>query len=65
MINGEYKLYRDGRFYNTAKDTLEKHPLQNLAEMEQKVRNHFQQILDEKEDEVPFSMNDEDYKLEN
>ncbi|MFW5755363.1 MAG: sulfatase-like hydrolase/transferase [Tangfeifania sp.] len=65
VMNGEFKLYRDGRFYNTAKDALEKHPLESLTETEQKLNERFQQILNKKEQEVPFSMNNEEYKLEN
>ena len=65
VMDGEYKLYRDGRFFNTAEDVLEKHTLENLSETEQKLKEKFQQILDEKEGEVPFSLNNEEYKLEN
>jgi arylsulfatase A len=65
VMEGNYKLYRDGKFYNTTKDSLEKNPLENLTETEQKLKQRFQQILDEKEQDVPFSMNNEEYKLEN
>ncbi len=58
VMNGEYKLYRDGRFFNTAKDTLEKTPLINLTESELKLKSHFQKILDMRESEIAFSLND-------
>ena len=63
VMNQTYKLYQDGRFYNMMKDTLEKSPIQQLTETEQKLKEHFQQIIEEKENEVPFAMNDEEYKL--
>ena len=63
VMNDSYKLYRDGRFFNTVTDTLEQWPLENLSEKEQKLKEHFQQILDEKEKEVPFAMNDSIFKL--
>jgi len=65
VMDGEYKLYRDGRFYNTLEDAFEKQPLQTLTKTEQKLKEKFQQILDEKEEDVPFMMNNETYKLEN
>ncbi len=58
VMNGEYKLYRDGRFFNTVKDTLEKTPLKNLTEEELILKSHFQDILDKREHEVAFSLND-------
>jgi len=63
VMNDSYKLYRDGRFFNTATDTLEQMPLQQLNAEEQKLKEHFQQILDEMEKEVPFAMNDSIFKL--
>ncbi len=63
VMDDTYKLYQDGRFFNMTKDTLEKSPLQQLTETEQKLKEHFQQIIEEKENEVPFTMNNEEFKL--
>jgi len=63
VMNDTYKLYRDGRFFNTATDTLEQAPLQSLSEKEQKLKDRFQQVLDEKENEIPFVLNDSIFKL--
>ena len=63
VMNDSYKLYQDGRFYSTASDTLEQSPLKHLTQEEKKLKERFQQILDEKEKEVPFAMNDSIFKL--
>lgn len=63
VMNDTYKLYRSGEFYNTVKDSLEKNPLENLTDKEQEIKQEFQRILDEKHEEVPFSENDEKFKL--
>jgi len=65
VMNDEFKLYRDGRFFNTAKDTLEKSPLLNLSETEDNLKKYFQEILDEKESEVAYSRNDTTFNLKN
>lgn len=65
VMNDEYKLYQDGRFFNTAKDTLEKSPLKNLSETEVSVKDYFQKILDEREEEIAFSLNDTIFNLKN
>jgi arylsulfatase A len=57
MGNG-YKLYRDGSFFNTVSDTLEKNPLMNLSEEEKGLKEKFQVILDKRESEYPFYLND-------
>ncbi|MCD6354666.1 MAG: sulfatase-like hydrolase/transferase, partial [Prolixibacteraceae bacterium] len=62
VMNQTYKLYRDGRFFNTVADTLEKNPLKILSKQEQNLKQKFQQILNEKEKEIPFSMNDTIFK---
>jgi hypothetical protein len=62
-MNDKYKLYRDGNFFNTATDTLEKHPLINLSEKEQLLKNQFQTILNEKEQEFPFHLNDSVFQI--
>jgi len=62
VMNGEYKLYRDGRFYNTVKDPLEKVQLSNYEEDEQKIKTKFEAILREKEIEFPFEWNDTEFK---
>lgn len=58
VMNKEYKLYRDGSFFNTTTDTLEKQPLITLSEKEQSVKEKFQILLDEREKEYPFYLND-------
>ncbi len=63
VMNGTYKLYHDGRFYNTRHDPLEKNGLENLSDEELKVKNKFQQILNDKEAEVPFALNDTIFKV--
>lgn len=63
VMNDKYKLYRDGNFFNTATDTLEKQPLINLSEQEQLLKNQFQTILNEKEQEFPFHLNDSVFQI--
>jgi arylsulfatase A len=64
VTDGEYKLYRDGRFHNTLKDPLEKQQI-SVAEGEaKKIKAKFEAILKEKEDEFPFEWNDARYKPE-
>lgn len=67
VMNDEFKLYRDGRFFNTAKDSLEKSPIldSHLSEQEIKLREKFQRILDEKEKDIAFSLNDTTYNVSN
>ena len=64
VMNEEYKLYRDGRFYHTKSDPLEKNPIVNPNEMEQKLRSGFQQLIDEKENEIAFQLNDTIFKIQ-
>ena len=54
VMNSHYKLYRDGRFFNTKKDPLEMHDMEELTERERLLKEKFGKILDEKEDEIPF-----------
>ena len=63
VMNDIYKLYRSGEFYNTEQDSLEKNPLENLTETEQKIKQEFQRILDEKQKEVPFELNNTEFKV--
>jgi arylsulfatase A-like enzyme len=65
IMNGNYKLYRDGRFYNTQNDPLEKVPLkqEELDSGEKNTKSRFQTILDEKEQDIPFALNDKEYKV--
>ena len=58
VMNGEYKLYRDERFYNTLIDPDEKNPLSILTQKEQKIRKKFDSILQLKENKFPFDWND-------
>ena len=59
----KYKLYRDGRFYNTVMDSLEKSPLNELSGKEEEIKSEFQQVLNKHAQEVPFEMNNEEFKL--
>ncbi len=63
VMNGEYKLYRDGRFYNTVNDTLEQTLLTNPTKQELKIKQHFQKIIDKKENEIAFSLNDTTFNV--
>lgn len=63
VMNDEYKLYQDGHFFNTLKDTSEIAPLVNLSEMELKLKAGFQGVLDERETDFPFSKSDKSFKL--
>jgi arylsulfatase A len=67
VMNDGYKLYRDGRFYNTAKDSLESSPLPDskLSEKEKELKVKFQQIMDEKENDIAFSLNDTTFNVTN
>jgi arylsulfatase A len=58
VMNQEYKLYRDGTFFNTSTDILEENPLTTLSETEQNLKEKFQNILNERENEFPFHAND-------
>ena len=62
VMDNSYKLYRDGHFFNTVNDTLEQRPLLNLSEKEKKLKNRFNKILNEKENEFPFIWNNTDFK---
>jgi arylsulfatase A-like enzyme len=63
VMNDTYKLYRDGNFYNTVLDSMEKNPLMDLSEAEQGIKNVFQQILNENESEIPFELNNKSFNL--
>ncbi|WP_111708252.1 sulfatase-like hydrolase/transferase [Lutibacter citreus] len=45
-LNKEYKLYGDGRFYNTKEDELELNPLENYAKEEEFLKLKFEKIID-------------------
>ena len=64
VMNGEYKLYQDGRFYNTKTDVLEKNPLSDLTEDETKLKANFQKLIDEKESDLAFEMNNKTFKVQ-
>jgi arylsulfatase A len=59
VMDGHYKLYHDGRFYNTANDPFENNEITNPSKKKLKIKNRFQTILAEKEEEFPFSRNDQ------
>ncbi len=63
VMNEKYKLYRDGKFYNTEKDTLETNPLNRFTETELELKTRFQEILDERESEFSFFLNDTAYHI--
>ena len=63
VMNAQYKLYRDGNFYNTVLDTLEKQPLTIFSEKERKLKDKFQSVLEEKENEFSFHLNDTAFKI--
>ncbi len=63
VMDNEYKLYRDGRFYRTTIDPLEQQPLQDLSEEELAIRSRFQTILDQREQDVAFALNNEEYRV--
>lgn len=63
VMNAQYKLYRDGSFYNTVLDTLEKQPLTIFSEKERKLKDKFQSVLEEKENEFSFHLNDTAFKI--
>lgn len=64
VMNEVYKLYHDGRFYNTKADPLEKVALLQLTPAEQDLKDEWQKILDKHEREIPFEMNNTEYKLD-
>ena len=64
VMDADYKLYRDGRFFNTTDDPLEKDPLEYPTPPERKVKLRFRKILDAKEREFPFEWNNESYRPE-
>ncbi len=57
VMDGQYKLYRDKNFFNTKSDPLENNPLRDLNSKEERIRNRFQTIINEKEEEFPFHWN--------
>jgi len=60
VLDGEYKLYQEGLFYNTLDDPDEKNPLgTNLTPYNQKIKEEFKEILESKEKEFPFQWNNE------
>ncbi len=58
VMNENYKLYRDGSFYQTSADPMENNPVSNLSESEQKLKNKFEAIIHKMENEIPFELND-------
>jgi arylsulfatase A len=57
VMDKEYKLYQDGRFYNTLIDPDEKNTLSTLTPNEQKIKEKFGAILQSKEKEFPYNWN--------
>lgn len=54
VMDETYKLYQDGRFYNTQKNPDENKTLSNLTPKEQERREKFEAILQAKEKEFPY-----------
>lgn len=65
VLDGNYKLFQDGRFYNTKTDPDEKTELEELTEEEKLLKNRFQKLLDDKENEAPFHLNDTLFLMNN
>ncbi|AWG23679.1 arylsulfatase A [Flavobacterium faecale] len=63
VLNDTYKLYKDGRFFNTAKDPLEKEELKILSAKEEEIKAGFQKVLDKREKEIPFELNNTEFKV--
>ncbi len=63
VMNREYKLYRDGRFFHTATDPLEKNAIENPSESEAVIRSRFDEILQAREEAFSFHKNNELYDL--
>lgn len=64
VMNEDYKLYHDGRFYNTSADPLEENPVLNLSDSEEKIKGKFEALIQKKENEIPFEMNDSEFKIQ-
>lgn len=58
VMNSNYKLYRDGKFFNTLADPLETNPLAQLSDSEKKLKEKFEALILQKENEIPFNLND-------
>ncbi len=63
VLDDTYKLYKNGEFYNTVSDSLEKLPLENLTDEELKIKQEFQRILNGHQEDVPFALNDTLFKV--
>ncbi|MCG6190878.1 sulfatase-like hydrolase/transferase [Maribellus maritimus] len=63
VMDDTYKLYKDGRFFNTSLDTLEKNPLLDMTREERDLKSRFEKILLEKENEIPFVLNDTTFNI--
>jgi len=55
VMNQDYKLYQDGRFFNTTQDPGERNPLTDLSPDQQQVADRFSQVLQSKDSELPYS----------
>jgi arylsulfatase A len=64
VMDDNYKLYQDGRFYNTKTDSLEMVPLSSLTETEITIKERFQNVIDKQENDFPFHLNDTNYKID-
>jgi arylsulfatase A len=64
VMDGNYKLYQNSSFFNTEQDPLEQKELDILTPVEENIRNRFEEIIQEKEEEFPFKWNDESCRPE-
>lgn len=62
IMDGKYKLYQNGKFYNTLSDPDEKNPIESLSSKEQKIKDKFERIISAKENEFSFVKNDIEFK---
>ena len=65
VMDGEYKLYRDGRFFNTLEDPDENNVISNPTIKEQEIIDKFESIIRKKENEFPFEWNNKEFKPQN
>ncbi len=63
VLNSEYKLYRDGRFYNTRVDPDEKQSLPASSGKEKRIKKKLEKVLKDKENEFPFELNNTEFRV--
>ncbi len=58
-LTEEYKLYRDGRFYNHAEDIDEQHAITDYSQEESEINVELQKLIDKAESESPWIVKEE------